>query len=214
MIRSRQLLPCPDNCPSYSYSLMIECWCELAIRRPSFTEICYRLRMWKEGSQHPSTSGSLQKQQPEKRTPLTPQKFIHNHNTKLLPMSSTPTPSSSNRNVNIDLDIPSVSFNRHNSTNIKDMHSFENLNESISSGRSSKNSSSNISSFGNRTQSTNITDCSSPSRKRIITSNNGGVDTHPLLGSKGPNNKSYNFETKNILVQSMGGDNYQTKLSY
>lgn len=48
MIRSRKLLPCPDACPSYCYALMVECWAELAIRRPSFAEICHRLRVWKQ----------------------------------------------------------------------------------------------------------------------------------------------------------------------
>jgi receptor tyrosine kinase-like orphan receptor 1 len=48
MIRSRKLLPCPDACPSYCYSLMVECWAELSIRRPSFGEISHRLRVWKQ----------------------------------------------------------------------------------------------------------------------------------------------------------------------
>lgn len=48
MIRSRKLLPCPDACPSYCYALMVECWAELAIRRPSFGEISHRLRVWKQ----------------------------------------------------------------------------------------------------------------------------------------------------------------------
>lgn len=48
MIRSRKLLPCPDACPSYCYALMVECWAELSIRRPSFGEISHRLRVWKQ----------------------------------------------------------------------------------------------------------------------------------------------------------------------
>ncbi|XP_044261607.1 tyrosine-protein kinase transmembrane receptor Ror-like [Tribolium madens] len=48
MIRSRKLLPCPDACPSYCYALMVECWAELAVRRPSFGEISHRLRVWKQ----------------------------------------------------------------------------------------------------------------------------------------------------------------------
>ncbi|XP_046986353.1 tyrosine-protein kinase transmembrane receptor Ror-like [Schistocerca americana] len=43
MIRSRQLLPCPEDCPSSIYSLMIECWHEIPNRRPSFPEINARL---------------------------------------------------------------------------------------------------------------------------------------------------------------------------
>lgn len=47
MIRSRQLLPCPEDCPSRMYSLMMECWHEAPIRRPHFPEIHTRLRQWR-----------------------------------------------------------------------------------------------------------------------------------------------------------------------
>jgi len=46
MIRSRQLLPCPEECPSRMYAFMVECWHELPARRPTFTEITGRLRQW------------------------------------------------------------------------------------------------------------------------------------------------------------------------
>ncbi|XP_011314884.1 tyrosine-protein kinase transmembrane receptor Ror isoform X2 [Fopius arisanus] len=46
MIRSRQLLPCPEDCPTMVYSLMIECWHEVANRRPQFPEIHHRLHNW------------------------------------------------------------------------------------------------------------------------------------------------------------------------
>lgn len=46
MIRSRQLLPCPEDCPSRLYTLMIECWHEVPSRRPQFPEINSRLRSW------------------------------------------------------------------------------------------------------------------------------------------------------------------------
>lgn len=46
MIRSRQLLPCPDLCPTSVYILMNECWHEQAVRRPTFSEIGHRLRIW------------------------------------------------------------------------------------------------------------------------------------------------------------------------
>ena len=39
MIRSRQLLPCPEDCPSRMYAFMVECWHELPNKRPTFTEI-------------------------------------------------------------------------------------------------------------------------------------------------------------------------------
>lgn len=46
MIRSRQLLPCPEDCPSRMYAFMVECWHEIAGRRPVFNEIHQRLRQW------------------------------------------------------------------------------------------------------------------------------------------------------------------------
>ncbi|XP_034100680.2 tyrosine-protein kinase transmembrane receptor Ror [Drosophila albomicans] len=49
LIRSRQLLSCPENCPTAVYSLMIECWHEQAVKRPTFADISHRLRTWYEG---------------------------------------------------------------------------------------------------------------------------------------------------------------------
>jgi len=46
MIRSRQLLPCPEDCPSRMYAFMVECWHEIPGRRPAFSEIHQRLRQW------------------------------------------------------------------------------------------------------------------------------------------------------------------------
>ena len=46
MVRARQLLPCPEACPSNVYALMIECWHEQAVRRPTFPEIGHRLKVW------------------------------------------------------------------------------------------------------------------------------------------------------------------------
>jgi len=46
MIRSRQLLPCPEDCPSRMYAFMVECWHEVPARRPQFAEIHARLRHW------------------------------------------------------------------------------------------------------------------------------------------------------------------------
>ncbi|XP_059220270.1 tyrosine-protein kinase transmembrane receptor Ror isoform X2 [Stomoxys calcitrans] len=51
LVRSRQLLHCPEDCPSAVYSLMIECWHEQSVRRPSFTEITQRLKTWYLGQQ-------------------------------------------------------------------------------------------------------------------------------------------------------------------
>jgi len=46
MIRSRQLLPCPEDCPSRIYAFMVECWHEVPTRRPNFAEIHTRLCHW------------------------------------------------------------------------------------------------------------------------------------------------------------------------
>ncbi|XP_076441150.1 inactive tyrosine-protein kinase transmembrane receptor ROR1-like [Babylonia areolata] len=47
MIRSRQLLPQPEDCPGRVYGLMMECWNEIPSRRPPFRECHARLRSWK-----------------------------------------------------------------------------------------------------------------------------------------------------------------------
>ena len=46
VVRSRQLLPCPEDCPSRMYAFMVECWHEIPNRRPPFGEIHARLRQW------------------------------------------------------------------------------------------------------------------------------------------------------------------------
>ncbi|XP_045160300.2 inactive tyrosine-protein kinase transmembrane receptor ROR1-like isoform X3 [Mercenaria mercenaria] len=47
MIRSRQILPSPEDCPARMYGLMVECWHEMPTRRPNFREVHARLRAWK-----------------------------------------------------------------------------------------------------------------------------------------------------------------------
>ena len=65
MIRSRQLLPCPEDCPSRMYAFMVECWHEVPARRPPFSEIHSRLRHWEGfsasqgGYQQSTTSQSM-----------------------------------------------------------------------------------------------------------------------------------------------------------
>lgn len=44
MIRSRNLLECPEKCPVNVRNLMLECWAEQPCKRPSFAEIHSRLR--------------------------------------------------------------------------------------------------------------------------------------------------------------------------
>ncbi|XP_078319397.1 inactive tyrosine-protein kinase transmembrane receptor ROR1-like isoform X5 [Crassostrea virginica] len=47
VVRSRQILPNPEDCPPRMYGLMVECWHENPTRRPTFREIHARLRAWK-----------------------------------------------------------------------------------------------------------------------------------------------------------------------
>lgn len=56
MIRSRHLLPCPEDCPPHIYSLMVETWHELPNKRPSFAELHTRLRNWKAVYSNPSSA--------------------------------------------------------------------------------------------------------------------------------------------------------------
>uniref|UniRef100_A0ACB8ER97 Tyrosine-protein kinase transmembrane receptor ror2 n=1 Tax=Sphaerodactylus townsendi TaxID=933632 RepID=A0ACB8ER97_9SAUR len=56
MIRNRQVLPCPDDCPAWIYSLMLECWNEFPNRRPRFKDIHNRLRTWGNLSNYTSSA--------------------------------------------------------------------------------------------------------------------------------------------------------------
>ncbi|XP_062064567.1 tyrosine-protein kinase transmembrane receptor ROR2 isoform X3 [Lepus europaeus] len=56
MIRNRQVLPCPDDCPAWVYALMIECWHEFPSRRPRFKDIHSRLRAWGNLSNYNSSA--------------------------------------------------------------------------------------------------------------------------------------------------------------
>ncbi|XP_016119091.1 inactive tyrosine-protein kinase transmembrane receptor ROR1-like, partial [Sinocyclocheilus grahami] len=56
MVRKRQLLPCPEDCPPRMYMLMAECWQEGPTRRPRFKDIHTRLRAWECLSSHASSS--------------------------------------------------------------------------------------------------------------------------------------------------------------
>ena len=58
MIRSRQLLPCPEDCPSRMYAFMVECWHEVPGRRPTFAEIHNRLRHWEGFSTQGGVAGT------------------------------------------------------------------------------------------------------------------------------------------------------------
>lgn len=59
MVRSRQLLACPETCPSAVYSLMVECWHEQAVRRPSFPEIGHRLKVWQNQKRSKQQSADI-----------------------------------------------------------------------------------------------------------------------------------------------------------
>lgn len=56
MVRSHQLLSCPDECPAWIYTLMLECWSEFPARRPRFKDIHTRLRSWENLSNHTSSA--------------------------------------------------------------------------------------------------------------------------------------------------------------
>lgn len=86
MIRSRKLLPCPDACPSYSYALMVECWAEQANRRPNFSEIVHRLKVWKQSG---SMTGAYFK------SSTTPQR--QGHGSKSSQTSGSQTPANENK---------------------------------------------------------------------------------------------------------------------
>ena len=58
MIRVHQILPCPDDCPARLYGLMVECWHEVAARRPVFKEINQRLQQWRGESNKLSAAHS------------------------------------------------------------------------------------------------------------------------------------------------------------
>lgn len=56
MISRRQLLDCPDQCSAKVYSLMMECWCEHPVQRPSFKELLVKLQGWEQQSSARMTS--------------------------------------------------------------------------------------------------------------------------------------------------------------
>ncbi|XP_015211159.1 inactive tyrosine-protein kinase transmembrane receptor ROR1 [Lepisosteus oculatus] len=56
MVRKRQLLPCPEDCPPRMYGLMTECWQENPSRRPRFKDIHTRMRTWEGISSHASST--------------------------------------------------------------------------------------------------------------------------------------------------------------
>ncbi|XP_069481737.1 tyrosine-protein kinase transmembrane receptor ROR2 [Ambystoma mexicanum] len=56
MIRTRQVLPCPDDCPMGISTLMLECWNEFPARRPRFKDIHTRLRTWENISNYNSSA--------------------------------------------------------------------------------------------------------------------------------------------------------------
>lgn len=46
LIQGHQILPCPKDCPSRMYSLMVECWHQMASHRSSFHDVHQRLHQW------------------------------------------------------------------------------------------------------------------------------------------------------------------------
>ncbi|XP_040210746.1 tyrosine-protein kinase transmembrane receptor ROR2 [Rana temporaria] len=56
MIRNRQVLLCPDDCPAWIYSVILECWNEFPARRPRFKDIHTRLRTWENMTNYNSSA--------------------------------------------------------------------------------------------------------------------------------------------------------------
>lgn len=56
MVRNHQLLSCPDDCPTWVYTLMLECWSEFPARRPRFKDIHARLRSWESLTNYNSSA--------------------------------------------------------------------------------------------------------------------------------------------------------------
>ncbi|XP_071384377.1 tyrosine-protein kinase transmembrane receptor ROR2 [Centroberyx affinis] len=56
MVHGHQLLSCPDDCPAWTYTLMLECWSEFPARRPRFKDIHARLRTWENLSNYNSSA--------------------------------------------------------------------------------------------------------------------------------------------------------------
>ncbi|KRT86227.1 protein kinase [Oryctes borbonicus] len=145
MIRSRKLLPCPEVCPSYCYALMVECWAELAIRRPSFGEITHRLKVWKQNG---SSAGAYFKT-PDVVT--NPAKFGHASKSSHSSDAPLVCPTFENQTD------PSLTWER----NLKKASAGK-LNESQSSLTSRS------SSLGNKTQSTSLSDQTTRNSRKSI----------------------------------------------
>jgi hypothetical protein len=72
MIRDRQLLATPDECPQRAYALMLECWADLPAQRPTFTDIINKLRNWENYYLFNGYQPMQQQQQPNLIMPPPP----------------------------------------------------------------------------------------------------------------------------------------------
>jgi len=75
MIRDRQLLLIPDECPQRAYALMLECWHEIPLQRPTFSEILNRLRNWENYYLFNGTSNNVPSMQSNVAQSIIPQQF-------------------------------------------------------------------------------------------------------------------------------------------
>lgn len=170
MIRSRKLLGCPDACPTYCYSLMVECWAEQPMRRPTFAEIVHRLNLWKQSG---PSNGSCFKPSSSSCQP-TPQKYGHSSKS-----------SHTSDGTQFPTDLTSLTWERDRQ---KPSSSSSRLHDSQSSLTS------RASSIGNNTQSTNISGDyrrERRSRKNIDSLERLGNPKNMVVSSNGDN-----FETK------------------
>lgn len=62
MVCSLQLLSCPDDCPGWLYSLMLECWSQLPAGRPHFRDVRARLRSLEASSEGTTSACSTNTQ--------------------------------------------------------------------------------------------------------------------------------------------------------
>ncbi|XP_049824596.1 tyrosine-protein kinase transmembrane receptor Ror-like isoform X2 [Aethina tumida] len=171
LIRSRKLLPCPDACPSYCYALMVECWAEQAIRRPNFSEIAHRLKIWKQ-----SEVGNGAYFRTPSNNP-TPAKHVHGSKSSHTSDSQTLCPMNENQMANFTLE-RERERNKPSSSKLHD---------------SMNSLTSRSSSMGNTTQSTTV----SLEHKRDKRPKRN-VDSIERLNPKNTIVNSYgdNFETK------------------
>ncbi|XP_017774696.1 PREDICTED: tyrosine-protein kinase transmembrane receptor Ror-like isoform X1 [Nicrophorus vespilloides] len=190
MIRSRKLLPCPDACPSYCYALMVECWAELAIRRPSFGEISHRLRVWKQNGAYFKThtlDGHGH-----------PQRYGH---------------SSKSSHTSGDSQTVCPTFENHHDPSLTWERS---LKKTASSGKLDGGSQSSLtsrSSLGNKTQSTNLSDQNNATQRNSRKSIERKCVVPQVRRAEGSLDRPPKRATVVVSTACPNGDLFETKIT-